>query len=294
MPPRPVLRRLALKSLPALALPALALTALALLSAPAPAAAATPASRATGSDLARVKKSGKLVMLTFPHQQNPFIRVNLEKGAMVRSGSAEYFRGFDVDLMSGFARKLGVALEIHPVSEPSYGALIPDLLAGQGDLIASSLTITEARRQQVDFSRPYFRAWPVIVTREHDDEIRGLADLKYRVGAVGKGSSHEERLLKMGVASEMLRRYDFAIEAYGAVADGQAEYLMADNSSAATVLKEEPGLKIAFSLPEEHFFGIALPPGSDLLAALDEYLAEAERSGELDRLRERYFGGLLN
>lgn len=292
MPSRSTLSRFArLPQLPAaLAAAALVVTALAALP---PAAAQTPASR-TGSDLARVKKSGKLVMLAFPHQQNPFIRVNLEKGAMVRSGSAEYFRGLDVDLMSGFARKLGVALEIHPVSEPSYGALIPDLLAGQGDLIASSLTITEERRRQVDFSRPYFRAWPVIVTREHDDEIRGLADLKYRVGAVGKGSSHEERLLKMGVASEMLRRYDFAIEAYGAVADGQAEYLMADNSSAATVLKEEPGLKIAFSLPEEHFFGIALPPGSDLLPALDEYLAEAEQSGELERLRELYFGGLLN
>lgn len=267
----------------------------------APAALAAPpiaeglSTRAGASrELARIRQNGKLVMLAFPHQQNPFIRVNLAKGAMVRSGSPEYFEGFDVDLMAGFAKRLGVALEIHPVSEPSYAALIPDLLAGRGDLIASSLTITEERRRSVAFSRPYFRAWPVIVTRDDNDEIRSLGDLKYRVGAVGKGSSHEERLLQMGVASEMLRRYDFTIEAYGAVADGQAEYLMADNSSAATVLKEEPGLKIAFSLPEEHFFGIALPPDSDLMPALDEYLAELEKNGELARLRERYFGSLLN
>ncbi len=252
------------------------------------------AAPAAAQDLARIHKSGKLVMLAFPHQQNTFIRVNLAKGAMVKSGSADYFQGFDVDLMLGFAKKLGVELEIRPVSEPSYRALIPDLLAGRGDLIASSLAITEERREHVAFSRPYFRAWPVIVTRESNDEIHGLADLKYRVGAVGAGSSHEERLLKMGVATEMLRRYDFTIEAYGAVADGQAEYLMADNSSAATVLKEEKGLKIAFSLPEQHFFGVAVPPGSDLLPALDAYLAEIEKSGELAKLRERYFGNLLN
>lgn len=248
---------------------------------------------AAASDVARIQKSGKLVMLAFPHQQNTFIRVNLAKGAMVKSGSAEYFQGFDVDLMLGFAKSLGVELEIHPVSEPSYRALIPDLEAGRGDLIASSLAITEERKQHVDFSRPYFRAWPVIVTRVSNKEIRGMNDLKYRVGAVGAGSSHEERLLKMGVATEMLRRFDFTIEAYGAVADGQAEYLMADNSSAATVLKDEPGLKIAFSLPEQHFFGVAVPKGSDLLPALNQYLAEIEKSGELARLQHQYFGELL-
>lgn len=248
---------------------------------------------AAAQDVARIQKSGKLIMLAFPHQQNPFIRVNLAKGAMVKAGSAEYFQGFDVDLMLGFARKLGVELEIHPVSEPSYRALIPDLLAGRGDLIASSLAITEERQQQVAFSRPYFRAWPVIVTRAGDNEIHGLADLKYRVGAVGAGSSHEERLLKMGIATEMLRRFDFTIEAYGAVVDGQAQYLMADNSSAATVLRDEPELKIAFSLPEQHFFGVAVPKGSDLLPALDQYLAEIERSGELAKLQQRYFGDLL-
>lgn len=271
----------------------MAAAAVAAAAAAAPPAEDLSARAGAARDLAAIRKSGKLRMLAFPHQQNPFIRVNLAKGAMVRSGSPEYFEGFDVDLMAGFARRLGVALEIHPVSEPSYAALIPDLLAGRGDLIASSLTITEERRRHVAFSRPYFRAWPVIVTRENNGEIRGLGDLKYRVGAVGKGSSHEERLLQMGIASEMLRRYDFTIEAYGAVADGQAEYLMADNSSAGTVLKEEAGLKIAFSLPEEHFFGIALPPDSDLLAALDEYLADSEKNGELAKLREKYFGSLL-
>lgn len=249
---------------------------------------------ASAQELARVQKAGKLVMLAFPHQQNPFIRVNLAKGAMVKAGSTEFFEGFDVDLMAGFARWLKVELEIRPVSEPRYAALIPELLAGRGDLIASSLTITEERRRLVEFSRGYFRAWPVVVTRQDNEDIRSLADLKYRVGAVATGSSHEERLLKMGVATEMLRRYDFAIETYGAVADHQAEWLMADSSSAATVLKDEPELKIAFNLPEEHFFGVAVPPGSDLLPALDEYLAAIEKNGELAKLRGRYFGDLLN
>lgn len=248
---------------------------------------------APAQDLARIQKSGKLVMLAFPHQQNPFIRVNLTKGPMVQAGSAEYFEGFDVELMSLFARQLGVQLEIRPVQEPTYAALIPELLAGHGDLIASSLTITPERQRQVAFSRPYFKVYPVIVTHRDNDEIRSVADLKFRVGAVTSGSSHEERLLRMGVAKELLRRFDFSIEAYGAVADGGAEYAMAD-SSVFAALREQGDLRIAFRLPEDNYFGIAVPLGSDLLPELDKFLVTVEKDGTLVRLRQRHFSTLLD
>ncbi len=249
--------------------------------------------RASAQDLARIQQSGRLVMLAFPHQQNPFIRVNLAKGAMVKAGSSEYFEGFDVDMMVGFAKRLGVELEIRPVSEPRYGALIPDLLAGRGDLIASSLTITEERRQHVSFSRPYFRIYPVLLCRAGEKRIHSVDDLRDRIGAVMTGSSHEERLLHLGMKPEMLRRYDFSIEAYGAVSEGEADYVLAD-SSAFAAMKGSTDLEIAFRLPEENFFGVAVPLGSDLLPELDAYLLELEEQGELDKLLHRYFSSLPN
>lgn len=248
---------------------------------------------ASAQDLARVRKNGKLVMVTFPHQQNPFIRVNLAKGPMVQAGPADYFEGFDVELMGLFARHLGVELEIRPVREPRYASLIPELLEGRGDLIASSLTITPERQRLVAFSRPYFKVYPVIVTHRDNDDIRSPADLRFRVGAVTAGSSHEERLLKMGVAKELLRRFDFAVEAQGAVAEGGAEYTMAD-SSVFAALREQGDLRIAFRLPEEHFFGIAVPLGSDLLPELDKFLLTVEKDGRLEGLRKRHFGTLLD
>src|SRR5579864_2821888 len=113
-------------------------------------ARALPGQAAPTGDLAAVKQRGKLVMLTYPVQGTHFISANLdamrERGLkLVELRQPELFQGIDVDLMSGFARSLGVALEIHAITG-GYGALIPALLAREGDLVASEFTITPGRR----------------------------------------------------------------------------------------------------------------------------------------------------
>jgi ABC-type amino acid transport substrate-binding protein len=103
------------------------------------------------STVASVKARGKLVMLCFPHQDNGFISVNLGAGPMPKAGGEKNFQGVDVDIMVGFAQFLGVSLEIRSISVPSYGELIPALLRGDGDVIASSFSVTAERQKVVDF-----------------------------------------------------------------------------------------------------------------------------------------------
>lgn len=240
------------------------------------------------SGLDRIRRNGKVVMLVFPQQVSRFVSVDLDQGVMPRVGGIESFRGFDVDLMASFARSLGVHLEIRVSTQPSYAALIPDLLAGQGDVIGCGFSITDERKKVVDFSDPYLNIFPVVVTRNGSD-IGSLADLKTVVGVAVSGSSQEERLRKFGLDGPLLRRVDFTIEAVGEVIDGQADYLLLDSTVALTTLSEQKDLKMAFRLDENHGLGYALPPGSDLLPELNRFLAAAERSGELERLRQKYF-----
>ena len=68
-------------------------------------------------------------------------------------------RGLMVELMQQFDKTLNNGIKpdkkIHIVVIPtSSDRLIPDLLAGKGDLIAANLTITPERQQQVDFALP--------------------------------------------------------------------------------------------------------------------------------------------
>jgi ABC-type amino acid transport substrate-binding protein len=245
---------------------------------------------AEGQQLDAIRQRGKLVMLCFPHMESAFVQVNLEKGAMVRSGSTEYFQGFDVDLMQRFAASLGVSLEIRPVQEPRYSALIPELIDGHGDLIASSFTITDTRAQTVSFSRPYFHAFPVVIAPA-DSDIQSFEDLRMKVGAVAAGSSHLETMRRLGVPEGQIRQVDFTIEAYTDVLEEKSDFMVTDSTSALRFLAAEPKLKIVLQLPQGQDFGIAVRKDDDeLRGELDRFLEGMERSGDLARLKREHFG----
>jgi ABC-type amino acid transport substrate-binding protein len=237
------------------------------------------ATAAEAASLAQIKANGKLVMLCFPHQENPFIRVKTEV-------DLKHYEGIDYEVMEGFARHLGVALEVRPV-KPSFAALVPALLAGQGDVIASSFTITPERRAVVNFSQPYFTVHTVVVTAA-DSPLRTAADLAGKTAATVRGSSQEERIQQLHPGT--IHYVDFTRWNYDALDERSADFTVVDETSTWRLLRFYPHLKIAFELPGADSYGYAVAPGSDLRAALDGYLAEIRASGRLAELIRRYLG----
>lgn len=249
--------------------------------------------RATGPrSVAEIRAEGQLVLLTFPHQESVFSRTNLELGAMPKLGKADHFVGVDIDLARAVADHLGVELMVRPVSEPRYSALLPDLLAGRGDLVASSYSITPERQERLAFSRPYFTVFPVIVTQAdgagEGNTVARFEDLEGQIAAVTAGSSHEQRLLSMGFPAASILHVDFSFEAYAAIVEGRADFTLADSTSAYRILDQTPQLQAAFRLDDEDHYAVAVPPGSELLPLLDQVLHQLESSGELDRILARH------
>lgn len=235
------------------------------------------------SELQAVRERGRLTMLAWPHQESKFVR------RMVKEYGEEglnRFGGTDVELMERFAADLGVELEVKPVGE-GFGSLIPSLLAGEGDLIASSMTITEARREQVDFSSPYF-AVDLVVLVPTASPIASIDDLSGLIASTVRGSSHEEHLRRLGFDETRLHYVDFMLENYQAVAYGDADVTLVDSGSANTVLPQYAALKArlrrAFQLPTKDHYGIAVRPGSDLRLALDDFLETEKAAGRLTEL----------
>jgi ABC-type amino acid transport substrate-binding protein len=239
------------------------------------------------SDLAAVKARGKLTVLSFPHQDSEFMSVNLERGPMRKLGGVEDFRGLDVDIMAGFASALGVTLEIRPVATPGYGELIPELLAGHGDVVASSFSITSERLKQVDFSTPYFESRELVVLRQ-DAKLATAADLKGRKGAAVRGSSQVELMRGLCVAEADLVLAEFTRDNYQAVADGHADFTVVDGGSPDLVLGDFPGLKTAFPVGDGMRYGFAVRKGSDLLPFLDRHIKKLQASGKLEELRLKW------
>jgi ABC-type amino acid transport substrate-binding protein len=242
-------------------------------------AAVLTAVAAGASTLAEVKSRGRLVMLSFPHQESAFIRVQVEV-------DLHHYEGIDYEILDGFARSLGVVLEVHPV-KPSFADLVPALLRGEGDVIGSSFSITPERRTKVDFTVPYFAGRTVVVV-PRESPIRTEKDLAGRTGATVRGSSLEERMKKFpGVRCHYV---DFTRWNYDALMEKTADFSLLDETSTWGVLPSYPDLKVAFVLPGEDLYGFAVTPKSDLRAALDSYLETIQKNGHLDRIVKHYLG----
>jgi polar amino acid transport system substrate-binding protein len=239
------------------------------------------------SEAQAVKARGKLVVISFPHQDSEFMSVNLDRGPMKKAGGVEDFKGLDVDVMAGFASSLGVTLEIRPIQKPGYGELIPALLARDGDVIASSFTITPARLEQVDFSIPYFES-PEIVVMRKDAKIASAADVKGMKGAAVRGSAQADLLRKLGVAEGDLVLGDFTRDSYQAVAEGKADFTVMDGGSIDMVLGDFPDLKAGFPVGEGVKYGFAVRKGSDLALHLSKYIKWLRVTGRLDELRNKW------
>jgi membrane-bound lytic murein transglycosylase MltF len=113
-------------------------------------------------------------------------------------------RGLTYDLLKGFENHLNTkqkreTLRIHLIVIPTpRDRLITGLLEGRGDIAAGNLTITEDRRQQVDFCNPIFTGVDeIVVTGPGSPQVETLTDLAGMEIHVRKSSSYHESLLAL-------------------------------------------------------------------------------------------------
>ncbi len=243
------------------------------------------------SHRADIEERGQLRMLCFPRQASTFVRVNLAAGPMSPAGGPEHFLGIDVDLMQRFAESLGVELQIVPVREPGYAGLIPDLLEGRGDLIATAYSINEERQRLVDFSQPYHTVHRSFIVRRGSG-VTSLEDLLDLRPVAVPGTTNIRFLEELGFAPEQILKRDFTRESFTAISENEADFTVVDSGIETLMRTEFDGLEVAqLSLSERlgiEEYGIAVPKGSDLLDPLNQFLDRMNQQGWTEALIERH------
>ena len=154
----------------------------------------------------------------------------------------------------------------------------------------SAATITDERKQTVDFSDPYFTAGQGLAVKEGSD-ITGIADVDGKKVGVQLGTTGDIW------ASENTRaevvRYDEITLAMQALANGDVDAVLNDAPVSADIIKANPELGLVM-LPELYTseqYGIAVNKGKpEVLAAINEGLAAVKASGEYDTIYEKWFG----
>ena len=198
--------------------------------------------------------------------------------------------GYDVALIRAVAEKLGVEVEIRDMAFDGLGSA---LQVNQMDAAIAAISVTDDRREFVDFSNVYFVSEDGILARDgktyNINTVRDLAP--YRI-AVQAGSVYQqwlqEELVDTGLMpASNLFIYSDTTTAIEDLGDSRVDLLVAD----------APPLEIAaqsgvFSVVKQglnrQLFAIAMPKGSTLLPHVNQALVELQNDGTLADLADTY------
>jgi polar amino acid transport system substrate-binding protein len=239
-------------------------------SAPAPVAAASaapPAAKvyAVGTDAAYA----------------PFESQN-EKGEIV---------GLTVDVVTAIAAKAGI--EVKFVNTPWEG-IFNSLQQGDRDLLASSITITDERKQTMDFTNPYFDAYQLIAVKA-TSKVSKFDDLKKLKVGVQTGTTGDEAVTKQqGKNSTNIKRFESTPLALKELEAGGVDAVVADNGVVINYVTNNAGAKFK-TVSDKSFapeqYGFAVKKGNtELLEKLNKGLADIKADGTYDKIYAKYFG----
>lgn len=246
-----------------------------------PAPAAAPAAAPAPVASAPAPAPAKVYVVGTDAAYAPFELQN-EKGEIV---------GFSVDLLTAVAAKGG--FEIKFVNTPWEG-IFNSLQQGDRDLLISSITITDERKQTMDFSDPYFDAYQLIAVKA-SSKIGKFDDLKKLKVGVQTGTTGDEVVTKLqGKNSANVKRFESTPLALKELEAGGVDAVVADNGVVVNYVSNNDASKFktvsdnAFA-PEQ--YGIAVKKGNaELLDKINEGLAAIKADGSYDQIYTKAFG----
>ncbi|OPY01076.1 MAG: ABC transporter glutamine-binding protein GlnH precursor [Syntrophorhabdus sp. PtaB.Bin047] len=196
--------------------------------------------------------------------------------------------GYDVDFVKAVARKLGVRLELKPVTSASR---IPELIEGNIDIIAATMTRTPERAKQVDFSDTYFFTGQKFLAKK--GSVRSLADLDGKRIGTAKGSTSEQNARKALPRAAILSFDDYS-QALLALRQGKVFAVTTDESILASLLGKAPN-RDGYEIPDiqisDEPYGLGMRKGDrNFVAFVNRTLVEMEKNGEAKKIFDKWFG----
>ena len=202
--------------------------------------------------------------------------------------------GPEYDLVQAFADELGVSLVIETVD--SVSEILPILLSGQAHMAAAGLSVTNSRREYLNFGHPYESVDVHLVYKLGTGRPRTVEDLLGRRIEVMASTSHVDLLETIKAEYPTLSWTENAdievADLLTKVAMGEIDLTIADSPDFNIQRHFYPDLRVALDLYVDDPIAWAFPKDTadTLLARADEFLIGADRSGLLARVHDRYYG----
>lgn len=203
-----------------------------------------------------------------------------EPGIGLKEGDT--YSGFDVETARYVAKAVGVP-EANITWVEATGARREELLTGGGaDMVVSTFTITDERKQKVDFAGPYFQAHQDLLVRRNEEEIRGTETLTGKnLCTIGGTTSLQNILDRYGDAVRVTEKPRYS-DCVAALAQGGVDAVTTDDvilAGYASAPQYQGKLKLLGQGFSDENYGIGVKKGNTALrdqvnAALTQYVSD--------------------
>lgn len=194
--------------------------------------------------------------------------------------------GFDMALIKAIGEKMGVEVEVENMEFDSLVASIGSKI----DVAIAGMTVTEERKNMVEFSDPYYEAVQYVIVPA-DSDIVSAADLEGKAIGVQLGTTGD--FIAEDIQDASVSQYNKAVDAVNDLINERVEAVIIDKNP-AMVFSEKFGDKIKvidgadFNFESEEY-AIAMPKDDAALAeAMNKALAEIKADGTFDALVAEY------
>lgn len=200
------------------------------------------------------------------------------------------YKGIDVEILEAISKEEGFEYELKPMD---FSAIIPGLTSNQLDGAIAGMSITDERKQSLDFSDGYYESGLSIVVNSSNSTINGESDLQGKSVAVKKGTAGAK------YAEDNTDKYSLKLNY---LEDSPTMFLEVENGNSDFLLEDYPVIKYKIKVDGDSKlkvagekittvdYGFAVNKGKniELLNDFNEGLKKIKENGEYKKIVKQY------
>jgi polar amino acid transport system substrate-binding protein len=196
--------------------------------------------------------------------------------------------GFDIDLMNAAAKAGGFEVEF---KNTAWDGIFAGLEGGKYDAVMSSVTITDERKQTMDFSIPYINAGQILVVKKEVSGVEKLADLAGKTVGAQIGTTGAFEIDKVSTLKK--KEYDEIGLAIADLANGRIDAVVCDTPVAAQYALQNDEYKGTLKIVGEPFtdeyYGVAVKKGNKkVLDTINKGLKKVLDAGDNKAIEDKW------
>ncbi|RYG60037.1 transporter substrate-binding domain-containing protein, partial [bacterium] len=197
------------------------------------------------------------------------------------------FEGFDIDLGNEIGKELGVKTRFENIA---WDGIFAALQTKKFDLVISDVVITDKRKKEMAFSRPYFLSGQTIVRRKGDARIASSKDLPGKLVTVQQETTGQYAVEKLGLPDGNIRKFETMQDALLEVRNKRGDVAVGDLPALSEMIRKGyPELETVGGIfVQENYAVVARRGEPELLGAVNDAIAQIMADGRYAKIYARW------